>query len=155
MARKTKSAASVAPRLLSTVSPSQYANLGWLIITIATVFIPYVAAFFLLIYLYRRLDYSFWEYRFYDDYVIEKKGIFNVSEEMVNYFRIKSIKVEQPFWMRLFGLSIIHVTTSEQFKPFIKFYAIENAQSFVDFLQSKTKLKRKENGIRDVDVFYS
>jgi uncharacterized membrane protein YdbT with pleckstrin-like domain len=141
--------------MISTVSPSQYANLGWLILAIATFPIPYLAGIFLLIYFYSMLDYSFWEYRFYDDYVVERRGILNVSEEMVNYFRIKSIKIEQPFWMRLFRLSIIHVTTSEQYKPFIKFYAVENVQSFVDFLQNKTKMKRKENGIRDIDIFYN
>jgi uncharacterized membrane protein YdbT with pleckstrin-like domain len=137
-------------------SPSQVENFVWLIISIGGFFIhPMIGGVFLLMLLYSVINIMCWEYQFHDDYIVEKKGVFNVTEETVNYFRIKSIKVEQPLWMRFFGLSIIHVTTSEQFKPMIRFYAVEHAQVYVDMLQHLTKISRKEHGIRDMDIFYS
>jgi membrane protein YdbS with pleckstrin-like domain len=96
-----------------------------------------------------------WKYEFHDDFMTEKRGVFSVTEETVHYFRIKSIKVERPLWMRFFGLSTIHVTTSEQYKPVIKFYAVEQAEVYVDMLQQLVKITRKENGFRDMDIFYS
>jgi len=137
-------------------SPSQVENFVWLIISIGGFFIhPMIGGVFLLMLLYSVVNIMCWEYQFHDDYIVEKKGVFNVTEETVNYFRIKSIKVEQPLWMRFFGLSIIHVTTSEQFKPMIIFYAVEHAHVYVDMLQQLTKISRKEHGIRDMDIFYS
>lgn len=144
------------PKLLSVTSPSQYINIGWLILSFAGILIhPFVAGGFFILLVWGVLDVMCWEYRFYDDMVVEKRGIFSVTEETVNYFRIKSIKVQQPLWMRFFGLSIIHVTTSEQFKPYLKFYAVGEGHTYVEYLQGKAKLKRKENGIRDMDIFYS
>ena len=137
-------------------SPSQVENFVWLIISIGGFFIhPMIGGVFLLMLLYSVVNIMCWEYQFHDDYIVEKKGVFNVTEETVNYFRIKSIKVEQPLWMRFFGLSIIHVTTSEQFKPMIIFYAVEHAHVYVNMLQQLTKISRKEHGIRDMDIFYS
>jgi len=137
-------------------SPSQVENFVWLIISIGGFFIhPIIGGVFLLMLIYSVINIMCWEYQFHDDYIVEKKGVFNVTEETVNYFRIKSIKVEQPLWMRFFGLSIIHVTTSEQFKPMIIFYAVEHAHVYVDMLQQLTKISRKEHGIRDMDIFYS
>jgi uncharacterized membrane protein YdbT with pleckstrin-like domain len=137
-------------------SPSQVENFVWLIISIGGFFIhPMIGGVFLLMLIYSVINIMCWEYQFHDDYIVEKKGVFNVTEETVNYFRIKSIKVEQPLWMRFFGLSIIHVTTSEQFKPMIIFYAVEHAHVYVNMLQQLTKISRKEHGIRDMDIFYS
>lgn len=142
--------------LLSTTAPSQYQNIGLLLLAIGGTFVyPVIGGFFCLILIWSALDVLFWEYQFYDDRVVEKRGILHVTEASVNYFRIKSIKMDRPLWMRFFGLSVISVTTSEQFKPFLKFYAVTNGHAYVEFLQHKAKLKRKENGIRDVDVFYS
>jgi uncharacterized membrane protein YdbT with pleckstrin-like domain len=137
-------------------SPSQVENFVWFIISIGGFFIhPMIGGVFLLMLIYSVINIMCWEYQFHDDYIVEKKGVFNVTEETVNYFRIKSIKVEQPLWMRFFGLSIIHVTTSEQFKPMIIFYAVEHAHVYVNMLQQLTKISRKEHGIRDMDIFYS
>lgn len=137
-------------------SPSQVENIVWLILSIGGFLIhPIVGGFFLLVLIYCIIDIKCWEYRFYDEYVVEKKGVFSVTEETVNYFRIKSIKVEQPLWMRFFGLSTIHVTTSEQFKPIIKFYAVENGEVYVALLQDLAKTFRKQHGIKDMDIFYS
>jgi len=136
-------------------SPSQYVNLGWLLASVGTLFIPPLAGLLILVYLYKRIEVSCWEYRFHDDYLVEKRGVFNVNEEFVNYFRIKSIKLEQPLWMRFFGLSVVQITTSENFKTYIQLYAVKNGQDHVDFLQRQVKIKRRENGIRDFDLFVS
>ena len=137
-------------------SPSQIQNFGWLIFSIGGLLIhPVVGGLFFLILIYSLIDVMCWKYEFHDDFMTEKRGVFSVTEETVHYFRIKSIKVERPLWMRFFGLSTIHVTTSEQYKPVIKFYAVEQAEVYVDMLQQLVKITRKENGFRDMDIFYS
>jgi membrane protein YdbS with pleckstrin-like domain len=137
-------------------SPSQIQNFGWLALTIVSLFIhPIIAGLGAFLLTWSVLDVMTWQYQFHKDYIIEKRGILGVTEEMVNYFRIKSIKIGRPLWMRFFGLSVVYITTSEAYKPEIKLYAVYDSHMLVDFLSKKTKLKRKENGIRDMDIFYS
>jgi uncharacterized membrane protein YdbT with pleckstrin-like domain len=154
---RTKKPASVKnPKLLSKSSPSQAINVGWLLLAVILFFAhPIAGGIGLLIFIFKVLDVEYWSYNFYEDYVTERRGIFSVNEEAVNYFRIKSIKVEEPFWMRLFGLSVIYVTSSEQYKPVIVFYGVKQGSAYTEFFHDIAKTKRKKLGIRDLDVFYS
>jgi uncharacterized membrane protein YdbT with pleckstrin-like domain len=141
-------------KLIGITSPSQFINIGWCIFTVLGWFIhPLFAGVFGFLLVWGILDVMTWRYEFYNNFIIEKRGVLNVTEEMVYYFRIKSVKVYRPLWMRFFGLCVIHMTTSEQFKPQIKLYAIEDGSEFVQFIEKKTRLKRNQNGVRDMDFF--
>jgi uncharacterized membrane protein YdbT with pleckstrin-like domain len=156
MARTKHTKAVKTTNLLSKTGPSQSINVGWVIFSILLFFIhPIAGGIGLLVLIFKVFDVEYWSYNFYEDFVTERRGIFSINEETVNYFRIKSVKLEEPFWMRLFGLSIIHVTTSEQFKPVIVFYGVKNGNTYIEFFHEVAKAKRKEYGIRDLDVFYS
>ncbi len=76
-----------------------------------------------------------------------------MTRESVQYFRIKSVMVDEPFWMRLLGLSIVKVITSEQFKQEIIFQAVGNGEGIQSFLQENARIERMNMGIRDFDVF--
>jgi uncharacterized membrane protein YdbT with pleckstrin-like domain len=137
-------------------SPSQWLNIGWLILAVGLFFVhPYAGIGGLLVYGYKYLEIMCWRYEFYDDYVVEVKGVFDVSRRTVNYFRIKSVMMDEPLWMRLFGLSIISVSTSEQYKTTLVFYGTDMGETLVEFLQEVAMESRKEMGIRDLDVFNS
>lgn len=143
-------------KLITRTCPSQFINIGWFILTIGcSVIHPVFGSFFFLLLIRGVLDVIFWDYEFYDDRVVERRGILNVTEETVNYFRIKSIKLERPWWMRIFGLSIVSIITSEQFKTYMMFYGVEEGDIYVNFLRDKTKHNRKKNGISDIDIFYT
>jgi membrane protein YdbS with pleckstrin-like domain len=137
-------------------SPSQWLNIGWLILAIGLFFVhPLAGVGGLSIYAYKYLEVYCWRYEFYDNHVTEVKGVFSVTRETVNYFRIKSVMMEEPFWMRIFGLSIVSATTSEQYKPVFKFYGTENGQGLLEVMQEVAMESRKDMGIRDLDVFNS
>jgi hypothetical protein len=55
--------------------------------------------------------------------------------------------------MRLLGLSIVKVITSEQFKQEIIFQAVGNGEGIQSFLQENARIERMNMGIRDFDVF--
>jgi membrane protein YdbS with pleckstrin-like domain len=136
------------------LNPSQWMNFGWLTMVPVSYFIhPYACALAIAIYIYKYFEVDCWRYEFYDDCVIERKGVFSVTRESVNYFRIKSVMVDEPFWMRLLGLSIVKVITSEQFKQEIIFQAVGNGEGIQSFLQENARIERMNMGIRDFDVF--
>jgi membrane protein YdbS with pleckstrin-like domain len=156
MAKNKQTKAFIKSKLLSITRPSQSINVPWFIFSILLFFIhPIAGGIGLLVLIFKVFDVEYWSYNFYEDFATERRGIFSVNEETVNYFRIKSVKLEEPFWMRLFGLSIIHVTTSEQFKPVIVLYGVKNGNTYIEFFHEVAKAKRKEYGIRDLDVFYN
>jgi membrane protein YdbS with pleckstrin-like domain len=114
---------------------------------------PYIGIPFLLIFICKQIIISCWKYEFYDEVMVEKKGVFNVTREEVHYSRIKSVMVEEPLIMRFFGLQVIHVMSSEQFKPMFTFYGIEGGEHIKDLLTKIVKISRKESGLRELDIF--
>lgn len=137
-----------------TVGPSQWMNIGWLaMIPVSYLVHPYACALAVVIYIYKYFEIDCWRYEFYDDCVIERRGVFSVTRETVNYFRIKSIMVDEPFWMRLLGLSIVRVMTSEQYKPSVTLHAISHGEDIQSYLQECAKIERQKMGIRDLDIY--
>ena len=140
--------------MILSISPSNFVNYGWALLTVIGFFVnPFLGGLVLLIFIYKTIEIFCWKYEFYDDVVVEKKGIFTVTREEVYYSRIKSIMVEEPFIMRFVGLQVIHVMTSEQFKPKFTLYAIEGGTDVKNHLDKLVKKSRKKYGFREVDVF--
>jgi uncharacterized membrane protein YdbT with pleckstrin-like domain len=136
------------------IKPSSIINIGWAaIIPISSYMNPFLGILTLLIFIYKMIEVNRCRYEFYDDTVVEKKGVFTITREEVHYNRIKSIMVEEPFLMRLVGLQIIHVITSEQFKPRFTFYAIEGGEHVKNLLDGLVKISRRESGLRELDIF--
>jgi len=136
------------------ISPSSWINIGWsFMIPVVTYIHPYLGLLFVVIFVFKQIQVSCWKYEFYDEVMVEKKGVFSITREEVYYSRIKSIMVEEPFLMRLVGLQVIHVITSEQFKPRFTFYAIEGGEHIKKFLGDIVKITRKESGLREIDIF--
>lgn len=136
------------------ISPSRWTIIGWIIIIPAAfVMNPFLGILSIVALTYKLLEISCWKYEFYDEIMVEKKGVFSITREEVHYSRIKSVMVEEPFLMRLVGLQVIHVITSEQFKPKFTFYAIEGGEHIKNLLAGLVKITRKESGLREIDIF--
>ena len=114
---------------------------------------PYIGIPFLFIFICKQIVISCWSYEFHDEVMVEKKGVFNVTREEVHYNRIKSVMVEEPLLMRFFGLQVIHVMSSEQFKPMFTFYGIEGGEHIKDLLTKIVKMSRKESRLKELDIF--
>jgi uncharacterized membrane protein YdbT with pleckstrin-like domain len=83
--------------------------------------------------------------------IIEKKGIFSVTTIKIQYFRIKSIQVWQPFFLRIFGLSTVQIITSEPFKPLLLLYAIRDGESWSQYCLDMAKYWRTQKGVKETD----
>ena len=131
------------------VKPSQWINFGWIIIGIIGipwVFPPLVAA-------YKVAELYFWSYNIDKDYIIEKKGVFSVEHREMSISRIKSIRFEEPFLMRLVGIGNLYIMSSEPYQPELKLWGIHKGSELWNELRKKTAHLRKVNGMRELDVF--
>lgn len=135
------------------IKPSQWVNLGWYALTVGGLYIhEYVGLFFLAILIYKVLDIYCWSYQFYGETVVEKRGILSVTQEEVHYFRIKSMMIDEPFFLRILDLSILNMYTSEALKPNFSFYGINNSEEVRTYVATLTKNGRRSNGIREYDI---
>jgi membrane protein YdbS with pleckstrin-like domain len=131
----------------STVKPSQWVNFGWLLFAIfgCVLVIPVI------IWICRVIIISCWSYHFGEKMVMERKGVFSVETVQVQYFRIKSIRVLEPFFQRLVGLSTVEVRTSEPFRPYLIIYGVKNGNAIKNVLTEKAEYWRDKMGVKETD----
>lgn len=140
-------------KFIKTIQPSQLMNIGWFVLPLVCLIIPPLVVPTFLIALYKYFDVDTWKYNIFERTIEERRGVFNVIQEEVQYYRIKSIMVEEPLWMRLFGLCVIHIITSEQFKPRMTIYAVYDGEYIREMISDLTYDWRMKMNIRDHDIY--
>jgi uncharacterized membrane protein YdbT with pleckstrin-like domain len=138
---------------IKTIKPSQLMNIVWFVLPLVSLIFPPLVIPTFLFGLYKYYEVDTWYYNLYERTIEERKGVFDVSQEEVQYYRIKSIKVEEPLWMRFFGLCVIHIITSEQFKPRMTLYAVYDGENVREMISDLTYDWRMKMNIRDHDIY--
>jgi membrane protein YdbS with pleckstrin-like domain len=132
-----------------TLRPSQWLNSGWILFGL--VGIPFVVP--TLIAIFKMVETYCHRYDFYEDHILESKGIFNVIRREVHYFRVKSILIDEPFLYRVVDLSSIHIKTSDQFNQEFTLKAIPVGRTLVNDLKAVVKVERAHHNVREFDMY--
>jgi membrane protein YdbS with pleckstrin-like domain len=139
------------------IRPSQWINIGYFLIVPAMMYLfwdyPYVWGLFGFVAFWRYLEVYYWRFEVRDMTIVERKGVLSITKEEIHYYRIKSIKYEQPFLLRIVGLSIVYVITSEAYKPEMKLYAITDGETMRNLIKNKTFYWKQKMNISDIDLF--
>ena len=141
-----------------TIKPSQLINILWVFIggfalSVSLSTEMYWILLVVLIPIYKILDYACWTYDIYDDRIIESRGVFSVTTREIYFHRIKSVMMDRPFWMRILGVGNIMVRSSDQFTSYFMIYGIDDVEIFEEDFQDVIKDCRKENGIKEYEIF--
>jgi uncharacterized membrane protein YdbT with pleckstrin-like domain len=128
-------------------------NIVWYLSPALTFLFPPLVFPTLIMAWYKYFEIETWKYNFLERTIEERKGVFSVTQEEVQYYRIKSIMIEEPLWMRFFGLCIINIITSEQFKPRLTLYAVNDGEQLKDLISDMTYQWRLKMNIRDHDIY--
>lgn len=132
-----------------TLRPSQWLNAGWILFGL--VGIPLV--FPTVIAIYKMIETHCHRYDFYEDHILESKGVFSVIRNEVHYFRIKSIQVEEPFLHRVVDISNVHIKTSDQYMLDFTLKALPVGRTLVKDLKRVVKVERKAHNVREFDMY--
>ncbi len=79
------------------------------------------------------------------------EGILNQEINEVELYRVKDTRLEKPFWLRVFGLSNIVLTTSDRSLPTIEIRAVRNGIEIREKLRKQVELLRDKKRVREVD----
>ena len=136
---------------VTTLKPSHWTNIVWYGVGL----LGLLLGVYWLVLLPIAMTYytSRWFYRFDEESIIESKGIFSVSHRELQYYRIKSIKHDEPLWMRLFGISVVTIMSSDPYLPELKLYGVGQGGQVSKELRYMADRHRKNKDVKELDVF--
>lgn len=104
--------------------------------------------------LYKFIFVKTWKIEITDQRVIEEMGVFSKAIDEAELYRIKDIRLAQPFIFRLLGLSTIVMVTSDVSDPLITIPCInsKDAKILREELRAAVEARRSEKSIREIDV---
>jgi uncharacterized membrane protein YdbT with pleckstrin-like domain len=148
-----KNAVRESDNLEFTVKPSQWVNIFWFMVTVVSAFYIYEWAVIPgVIWLWKWLVINCWEFQFHERTLAERKGVFSVSTREIHYYRIKSVRIEEPFFYRLVGLCSIDILTSDPMIPVLRLYAIGDMEQIHSYVKEMTSYWRKVQGVKEYDL---
>jgi uncharacterized membrane protein YdbT with pleckstrin-like domain len=78
-------------------------------------------------------------------------GILSKKLDELELYRVRDYKLEQPLFLRIFGLGNIILVTSDKSHPLITLRAIPNGERLRDQLRSAVEACRDKKRVREVD----
>lgn len=78
-------------------------------------------------------------------------GVLNRRIDEIELYRVKDTVVEQPFWMRLFGLGTLVLQTSDRSHPSVKIPAIGDVLEVRELVRTHVEQLRDRKRVREVD----
>jgi len=122
-------------------SPSQISNFWTYVLFFWTIILPIMA------YLKTR----FTSYEMDSERFRIKKGILNQNIEETELYRIKDYSIFKPFFLRIFGLDHLILTTSDKNNKYVRILAVKEVESLKDMIRNQVEKRRKATGTKEVD----
>jgi uncharacterized membrane protein YdbT with pleckstrin-like domain len=81
-----------------------------------------------------------------------RRGVLNKHLDEVELYRVRDYQLEQPFFLRLFGLGNIRLQTSDRSHPAVRLRAVRNGEQLYEQIRSAVEHSRASKGVRELDV---
>ena len=92
------------------------------------------------------------EYRLTTERILVSRGIFSRTTDSTELYRVKDLRITQPFFLRLFGLENIELMTSDQTTPDLVVDHIPKNLGLGDKCRNQIEACRTAKGTREVEV---
>jgi uncharacterized membrane protein YdbT with pleckstrin-like domain len=80
------------------------------------------------------------------------QGVWTKRTEEVELYRVQDYALVEPFWLRLFGLGNINITTTDNANPTIVIEAVPDAGALRDQIRKHVELCRDRKRVRIAEV---
>tara|TARA_B100001173_G_C15845815_1_gene486641 strand:- start:275 stop:673 length:399 start_codon:yes stop_codon:yes gene_type:complete len=121
--------------------PSQISNFWTYILFFWTIIFPVIAY----------LNTRFTKYELNSERLKIKKGILSQNIEETELYRVKDYSIFKPFFLRLFGLGHLVLTTSDKNNKYVRLLAIKDVEKIKDIIREHVEKSRKRTGTKEVD----
>ena len=128
-------------------SPSQWKNVGVFIFSVLLCWL--VLPVFIALWAW--LTVKTWKIEISEQRITEEKGVLSKTTDELELYRVKDIKLDQPFFLRLVGLSNIILSTSDRSHPFYTIPAVPNGKELRAKLRDAVEARRDAKGVVERD----
>jgi uncharacterized membrane protein YdbT with pleckstrin-like domain len=80
-----------------------------------------------------------------------RRGVFSKETDVIELYRVKDMKVLEPFFLRIFGKGNIVMDTSDRSHPVFTLEAVPEPEKLRDALRHYIEIRRDEKRVREVD----
>ena len=115
------------------------------VVLIASIVIPFTIIFV------KILDTRFINYSLTTERLIIKRGILTRTTDEVELYRVKDIRLVEPFLQRLVGLAVIEITSSDRSNPNISMSGIRGGDVLRNTMRNQVERLRTNKNVREVD----
>ena len=129
-------------------SPSQLSNIPFYFVCL--LLSPFLVG--ILMFLIRFLKTKFTKIEITEERIIEQTGILSRKTDEAELYRVKDIRLDEPFYLRIFGLSNILIVTSDKTSPIISLLGIKDGNKLRKELRDLVELRRDKKGVRERDL---
>ncbi len=124
-------------------SPSQVVNFWWFVACILVIPIPIV--------FWKWLVTRSTKYEITSERMKLREGVFNVKRNELELYRVRDISYEAPFFLRLFHLANLTVTTTDRSTPVVIMKAMKNSEWLKDTIRKAVEDIKTVKGVRTFD----
>jgi uncharacterized membrane protein YdbT with pleckstrin-like domain len=129
-------------------SPSQVTNIGSFI---------FLGLFFWLIFplfimLWKYLTVKTTSFEISNQRIRSKSGVLSRTIDEMELYRIRDMRIVQPFFLRLFSLSSIELITTDRTNKILLIPAIKDADALLAKIRANVEITKRSSGYREVDV---
>jgi uncharacterized membrane protein YdbT with pleckstrin-like domain len=91
-------------------------------------------------------------FRVTSERLLTTTGVFSKTTDSLELYRVKDIRMTQPFLLRFFGLENIEMTTSDESTPLVVIDFIPQAAKLGDMLRQQVEACRVTKRVREVEL---
>lgn len=86
-----------------------------------------------------------------DQRIIERTGVFSKETNEIEIYRIKDIRLIEPFWYRLISLSNLVIESTDLNYPLYVIVGLYNGKDIKEKLRNAVDLRRDLKGVTEID----
>ena len=101
--------------------------------------------------LWRFLTTKFTEYEITSERLRITKGVLSKRMDETELYRVKDTSIDQPFFLRLFKLANLELSSSDSSTPHVTLFAIADARVTRENLRGCIEKMRIKRGVREID----
>ena len=129
-------------------SPSHWINFK---VYILGIFLIPLFGIGLLIILWEYLTIRTWKFTVTSQRIIVEKGVLSKTTNELELFRVKDFRLDQPFILRLVGLSNIVLITSDRTNKYVVIKGVKDGKSLIEEIRTLVDKRRDEKGVVERD----
>jgi uncharacterized membrane protein YdbT with pleckstrin-like domain len=80
-----------------------------------------------------------------------RHGVLSKEADVLELYRVKDMRVLEPFFLRMFGMGNIIMDTSDRSHPTFILQAVPEPARLRDIIRNHVERRRDEKGVREVD----